>query len=203
MIEQLFYKAAAPAEGIIEASTLNLALDGIEMALQQHSLKHVLLLPRASLIEFELKAGQLKENIVISDMIDLHNLASGTVLKMGSVKIRLTFHCEPCSKIKHLVNPKKILHNRGYHGQIIQAGRISLGDSISLASECYGPIPYDFADRIKWYLGKTNGDIWASDLVYAIGLSSSYCRALPNILRNRTDIDKSRILFKNKQGKTA
>jgi len=203
MIEQLFYKAAAPAEGIIESSTLNLALDGIDKSLQQHSLKQVLLLPRSSLIEFELQAGQLKENIVISDRFELHNLESGSVLQIGPAKIRLTFHCEPCSKIKHLVNPKKILHKRGYHGQIIQAGRINIGDSISLLNERYEPIPYDFADRIKWYLGKTSGDIWASDLVYAIGLSSSYCRALPNILRNRADIDKSRILFKNKQGKTA
>jgi hypothetical protein len=203
MIEQLFYKAAAPVGGIIESPTLNLALDGIEKSLKQHSLKQVLLLPRSSLIEFELQAGQLKENIVISDTIDLHNLESGSVLKIGLVKIRLTFHCEPCSKIKHLVNHKKILHKRGYHGQVVQAGPINVGDSISLTNERYAPIPYDFADRVKWYLEKTTGDIWASDLVYDIGLSSSYCRALPNILRNRSDIEKSRILFKNKQEKIA
>ena len=203
MIEQLFYKATDPVKNVLEASSLSLTLEGIRSSLKQHALKQVLLLPNSSLTDFELQAGQLKENIVISDTIDLHNIASGRVLVVGQAKIRLTFHCEPCSKIKHLVNPKKILHKRGYHGQIVRSGQIKIGDSISLSNECYEPIPYDFADRVKWHLEKTTGKIWASDLVYAIGLSSSYCRALPNVLRNRTDIDKSRILFKNKQATTA
>ncbi len=201
MIEQLFYKEADPARELIETSSLYLTLEGIESSFQHHSLKQVLILPSSTLTDFGLQAGQLKENIIISDRIDIHEIESGHVLQIGQAKIRLTFHCEPCSKIKHLINPKKLLHKRGYHGQIVQSGQIAIGSTISLSKERYESIPYDFADRIKWYLEKTVGEIWASDLIAAIGFSTSYCRALPRVLNNRPDIEKNRILFKNKRPK--
>ena len=137
----------------------------------QHPWKQLLLLPRDTLDALAFQAGQLKEDIVVMPDFDLHDLPSGSVIQIGSVKLRLTFHCEHCSKIKHLGNIKKLVHR------------------------------HVFADRIKWYLNQYTTPILVVGLVKAIGLSSSYCRAVPNIIRHRTDIDKELIIYKNKLAK--
>lgn len=162
-----------------------------------HPWRHVLLLPSSTLAEFNLAPSQLKENIVLSD--DIHSLASGTVIQLGSVEVRLTFHCEPCQKLKPLVSPQKLFNKRGYLGQIINEGTISLGDSMVITKQRFAAIPYAISDRIKWYLNQLTDPIFVTELVDGIGLSRSYCRAIPNILKARKDIDASKIRYKSKQ----
>jgi MOSC domain-containing protein YiiM len=198
VVEQLFLKSLTDS-ALFETDSYDVSKRGIEASRPQHPLKQLLLLPQGSLRAFSLRPGQLKEDMVLNTPFDFHGLASGTVIRIGSAELRLTFHCEPCAKIKHLVNPKKIVHQRGYHSQIVRAGRIQLGDKVTVLSQDYEPIPYALADRIKWYLAHHPVPIYAKDLVEAIGLSSSYCRAVPNVIKHREDIDKQLILYKNKQ----
>ncbi len=198
MIEHLFLKPIA-SPSLIPADSLNIDNSGVRGTKIQHPWKQLLLLPRETLDNFALQAGQLKEDVVIAAPFKLHDLPSGTVLQIGDVEIRLTFHCEPCSKIKHLGNIKHLLHHRGYHSQVLKGGTIQLGDSINILPEHHEAIPYSLADRIKWYLDKHPTPILVSELVNAIGLSRSYCRAVPNSLRRRTDIDKSLIIYKNQR----
>ncbi|MFT7235569.1 MAG: hypothetical protein ACI9QV_001150 [Methylophagaceae bacterium] len=196
MVEQLFLKPSVSSAPMIAVNSYDASLKGIAGSPLQHPLKQLLILPQDSLIDFGLIAGQMREDIVIRAGFDFHALASGTTIGIGSVELRLTFHCEPCSKIKSIINPKKVIHRRGYHSQIIKAGRIQLGDTVTVFARTYEPIPYALADRIKWYLQRNPAPIYAADLVSAIGLSTSYCRAVPTVLRHRKDIESQLILYK-------
>lgn len=195
MVEQLFLKPIS-SSFIKTAQFLSVDMSGIIGNKAQHPLKQLLILPVNTLDEFSIQAGHLKEDIIVDTPFDFHALSSGTVIQIGSAQLRLTFHCEPCSKIKHLTNIKKIVHKRGYHSQVLQAGSIKLGDKVQVLLERHEAIPYVFADRIKWYLDKYPVPILVSDLIHAIGLSSSYCRAVPAVIRRRSDIDKKLILYK-------
>lgn len=196
MIELLFLKPDTnPA--LISTKTMHLNTSGVLGNKAQHPWKQLLLLPRDTLDSFAIQAGQLNEDLVVNTPFNLHDLPSGSVIQIGTVELRLTFHCEPCFKIKHLANLKHLMHRRGYHTQIIKGGQIQLGDTINVMPKQYESIPYSLADRIKWYLDKYPKPIFVSQLVSEIGLSSSYCRAVPNSIRRRTDIDKSLIRYKN------
>ncbi len=195
MIEQLFtHNKAGDA---IPQHALVANTNGLATNRQCHPWRHVLILPSSTLTEFGLKPAALRENILLSE--DIHSLPSGTVVKFGEVEIRLTFHYEPCKKLKPLVNPNKLLQKRGYLGQIISGGTIRLGDLMIITKQTFEPIPYEITARIKWYLDRLEKPIFVAELVDNIGLSRSYCRAIPNIVKSRTDIDKNKILYQSKQ----
>ena len=195
MIEQLFTynkEGYAKAQSSISADTNGLATNR-----PCHPWRQVLLLQTSTLVEFDLKPAELRENILVSE--DIQSRPSGTVVKFGDVKVRLTFHCEPCKKVKPFASPIKLLNKRGYLGQIISDGTIRLGDCMTTTKQMFPPIPYAAADRIKWYVDQLEAPIFVAELVDNIGLSRSYCRAVPNIVKGRTDIDRSKILYQSKQ----
>ena len=169
--------------------------NGIEGNVYCLPLRQVLIVPTQSLTEFNLKRGDLRENIVV-DGFDLHKLESGTVIQIGSVRIRLTFHCEPCRKLADIVSLKKITHKRGILGNFLNNGVIKVGDAVVVCDKSFDAIPYRIDDRIKWYLDKQDKPVPVSKLAFDIGLSNSYCRAIPNLVRNRDDIRKELILYK-------
>ena len=158
-------------------------------------LRQVLIVPNQTLTEFDLCPGDLRENILI-DGLDVHKLESGTVIQIGCVKIRLTFHCEPCKTIKNKVSLKKILHKRGVLGVFLDSGLINIGDEIIVRDKSHDSIPYNIADRIQWYLDKQDSPVPVSKLVFDIGLSISYCRAIPNLIRKRDNMKSHLILYK-------
>ena len=170
--------------------------NGIEGHVYCHPLRQVLIVPTQSLTEFNLKPGDLRENIVV-DGFDLHKLESGTVIQIGSVRIRLTFHCEPCRKIADIVSLRKITHKRGVLGSFLNNGVIKVEDAVLVGNKSFDTIPYRIDDRIKWYLDKQDKPVPVSKLAFEIGLSNSYCRAIPNLVRNRNDIRTEYILYKS------
>jgi len=58
-----------------------------------------------------IKPGQLRENVVTQGL-SLEQFQPGTQLTMGGVKIRLTYQCEPCGIVEHLVDDLKQLDNK-------------------------------------------------------------------------------------------
>lgn len=44
------------------------------------------------------RPGDFRENVVV-DLDDLNALPSGTELQIGTAAVRLTLHCEPCSRV--------------------------------------------------------------------------------------------------------
>lgn len=70
-----------------------------------------------------------------------------------------------------------------------------MGDRVRLESTRLAPIPYSASERIRWYLAKLEQPIMATELVDAVGLPKSYCRALPALLRKYPDLDASLVHF--------
>ena len=75
----------------------------------------------------------------------------------------------------------RIVHRRGVFGCFLNAGTISLGDKLVVTEQKFEPIPYAVNERIRWFLSKGT-DCGRSSLIQAIGLPSSYARAMPRLL---------------------
>lgn len=143
-----------------------------------------------------LQPGDLRENIVVDDG-KLYELQSGAVVEIGEARIRLTFHCEPCKGILSKIKLRDIVHKRGVLGYFLNSGKINIDDKFSVAREKFAPIPYEVRERIKWYVAQHNLPVAADKLVYEIGLSRSYLRALPALIRRTPGLDPARITFKS------
>jgi MOSC domain-containing protein YiiM len=161
-------------------------------------LRHVLISSLPIARECGLVPGDLRENIVVDDL-HLYELESGTVVVIGEARIRLTFHCEPCKGILAKVKLRDILHKRGVLGCFLNSGEIYVGDGYSVKRQQFDPIPYEIKDRIKWYVARQNVPVAADKLVYEIGLSKSYLRALPALIRRTPGLDPASITFKSQQ----
>jgi len=156
---------------------------GITAGVRASPLRQVLLTSRAVSEDCGLEPGDLRENIEV-DFDGLYELPSGSVIRIGEALIRLTFHCEPCKKILHLVGFDEIVHKRGYLGCFLNDGTVALGDAVTVTDERLESIPYAVKDRIRWFLGKNNAALAALDLVHALGLPSSSARVVPRLVAN-------------------
>lgn len=154
---------------------------GIANGVRCSPLRQVLITSGSVTEECGLKAGDLRENIVV-DFDRLYDLPSGTVIRIGDALIRLTFHCEPCKKILHLVAFDRILHKRGYLGCFLNSGAISIGDALSVTEQKLESIPYAVKDRLRWFFGKQEAWLAAVDLVHGLGLPASHARAIPRMV---------------------
>lgn len=182
MIKHLLIKRHK-GKALDEVEQLNVGVNGIEGGVLALSGRQVLILPVSTIREFNLHVGDLMENI-ITEGIDIHSIESGTVIKCGGVKIRLTYHCEPCKRIKGKVNLKEVEHRRGYLGTFMDVGCIRIGDAVQVLGKQFETIPYAIKERIGWYLDKQVKAVTVKTLANEIGLSPSYYRAIPNILKN-------------------
>ena len=154
---------------------------GIADAVACAPFRQALIASRSVMAECGLQPGDLRENIVV-DFDRLYRLPSGIVVQIGQALLRVTFHCEPCKKILHLVEYDRILHRRGVFGSFLNCGRISIGDEFVITEQRLEPIPYAVNERIRWFLKKKQGPAAAIDLAHTIGLPSSYARAMPRLL---------------------
>jgi len=186
MILNLFYKPER-YKPVVAASELSVSPSGIKGAIYAAPIRHVLIVPRTTLTEFRLEPGDLRENLVIDDSAigDLHAFPSGTVLAIGKVLARLTIHCEPWPRLSHLVPDFKMLRDkRGCLGTFLTSGTVRLGAKIIPQGVQFEAIPFDLKERIAWYLDKQQSPVPVTTFVRDVGLSLSYCRAVPNLIRD-------------------
>jgi hypothetical protein len=181
-VTSLFVKRAhgAPMEAV---GALVFTPQGLAAGTRCSPLRQVLITSRGVTKQCGLAPGDLRENIEV-DRDDLYALPSGTVIRIGEALVRLTFHCEPCKKILHLVSFDGIVHQRGYLGCFLNSGTVALGDAVTVTGETLEAIPYAVKDRIRWFLGKQNAVLGAMDIVHGLGLPSSYARAMPRLVAN-------------------
>jgi MOSC domain-containing protein YiiM len=181
-VTRLFDKRAhgTPMEPV---GALGFSPQGLAANVRCSPLRQVLITSRSVTEQYGLAPGDLRENIEV-DRDDLYALASGTVIRIGAALVRLTFHCEPCKKITHLVSFDEIVHRRGYLGCFLNSGTLALGDAVTVTGETLEAIPYAVKDRIRWFFGKQNAALGAMDIVHGLGLPSSYARALPRLVAN-------------------
>ncbi|MBD2451266.1 MOSC domain-containing protein [Nostoc sp. FACHB-152] len=87
--------------------------------------RQVLVVRDEDISDLGIPPGELRENILISG-IQPENFTPGSLVSFDSgAAIRLTFHCEPCKRIAHLVDSLKILQaKRGILGVVINSGTI-------------------------------------------------------------------------------
>ena len=181
-VTSLFVKRAhgTPMEPV---GALAFTPQGLADGVRCSPLRQVLITSRSVTADCGLAAGDLRENIEV-DRDELYALASGAVIRIGEALVRLTFHCEPCKKILHLVSFDEIVHRRGYLGCFLNSGTVALGDPVTVTEQTLEAIPYAVKDRIRWFLGKQNAVLGAMDIVHGLGLPSSYARAMPRLVAN-------------------
>ncbi len=179
-VTDLFIKRAH-GQGMERVSAFRFTTQGIADGVRCSPLRQVLITSASVTAECGLAPGDLRENMVV-DVDGFYDLPSGTVVRVGQALIRLTFHCEPCKKILHLVKFDRILHKRGFLGSFLNSGTIGVGDAVSVTEQRLEAIPYAVKDRIRWFMANKQASLGAIDLAHALGLPSSYARALPRLV---------------------
>lgn len=199
VVTNLFIKEKQKSP-VVSLQSIACDSNGIYGNIECLPLRQVLITQKSMLDEIGLSPGELRENIVV-DFDDLYNLASGTVIELWSVKICLTFHCEPCGYLLKSINRKfvTLLHKRWFLGKILNAGNINIGDRVKILDEKFEEIPYHLPQRIKWFLDKHSIPIKATSLLREIGLSKWFARALPAIMKNLPEEYKNYVIYLNKK----
>ncbi len=170
-----------PAESLSLQAGLGITGD---MHARRISPRQVLIVRSEDLTDFKIPAGALGENLLISGL-DPEFFQPGALLTAGSVRIRLTMHCEPCKVIRHLVSSlSEIQKRRGLLGVVVQSGQLKAGDQISSQADYYPALPEKPYLRFAQVLALIPAGqvITYTQLMVAMGVASSYARALPGYL---------------------
>lgn len=180
-VTQLFVKRQHGV-ALEPATTIDCNQDGIAGNVACAPFRQALIASSSVTADLGLRAADLRENVVV-DFDGLYDLPSGTVVKIGEVLIRLTFHCEPCKKILKLVDFDRILHRRGVFGTFLNSGKIIVGDTFSVTDLKFEAIPYAIGERIRWYVRQHGASAAALNLVHELGLPASSAKVMPQMVR--------------------
>ena len=125
-----------PSDPVQEANAISgMGLEG-DRSCEKRNMRQVLLVDKETLDEFELKPGQIKENITTTG-VDMSQTEPGQVFFIGDhVTMENVGECEPCGKMNALQPGllDKINHRRGMLAMVINGGSFKVGDSIRLDS---------------------------------------------------------------------
>ena len=125
-----------PSAPVQEANAISgMGLEG-DRSCETGNMRQELLVDKETLDEFELKPGQIKENITTTG-VDMSQTEPGQVFFIGDhVTMEIVGECEPCGKMNALQPGllDKINHRRGMLAMVINGGSFKVGDSIRLDS---------------------------------------------------------------------
>jgi hypothetical protein len=128
----------------------------------------------------------LRENLLLD--IDTASLRSGTVLQIGSdAQLRLMFQCEACGQLE-LERPglaRVLGPRRGMLARVQAGGTIRVGDAVRDLGPLLPAWPDDWRLRVPRVLDAVppGAVLTYAQLARLAGIQSSYCRALPAMLR--------------------
>ncbi len=94
------------------------------------SSRQILLVDQATLAEFDLQPGQIRENITLTGL-DLTGLPQGTRIRIGSATLEVTGDCAPCDHLE-AVRPglrEAIRGRRGLLARVQAGGTIRVSDA--------------------------------------------------------------------------
>lgn len=108
----------------------NLGLEGDRHA-KADSKRQVLLMEAETLIKFDLRVGDVKENITTRG-IALMSLPVGARLRVGEAVFEITGVCHPCSRMDDLLPGLRetLSGQRGMLARVTQGGLLRVGDAI-------------------------------------------------------------------------
>lgn len=187
-IVNLFSKSKRSSRSIEQQKLSLKAGSGIDRDIHANliSPRQILIVRQEDLLELAINPGELSENVVIAG-VDADRFTPGAMLNFDSgAAIRLTFHCEPCKRVAHLVKSlKSIEKKRGILGVVINDGSLTSGDRFELQPNVFpalSDIPYerflDFLTKIS--IGKV---VTYKQIITGIGVSDGYFRAIPKYLQ--------------------
>ncbi len=152
--------------------------------------RQVLVMRYEDLCHFGIEPGALRENIVVAGL-DESVFVPGARLDVGKVSIRLTFHCEPCKRISHLITSlKDILNHRGLLGVVLNSNTIAVGDVATAYPDQYPALPERPYDRFRAFIAQvpTGRVVSYKHVTVGMGVAGSYTRAIPRyVLQSPTD----------------
>ena len=123
-----------PSDPVPEATAIsNQGLEG-DRSCKPGALRQVLVMDKETLDEFDLRPGQIKENITTTGL-DLSQTKAGQVFFMGNdVTMEIVGECEPCGKMDAIRQglQEHLNHRRGMLATVINGGSIKVGDSIRI-----------------------------------------------------------------------
>jgi MOSC domain-containing protein YiiM len=97
--------------------------------------RQVLIIERELLDEFQLPAGDVRENITVQG-IQLAGMAPGTRVRVGQAVLEATLDCAPCQFIedKRPGLRAMMVGKRGTLFKVIEGGEITVGDRIEVSA---------------------------------------------------------------------
>lgn len=116
--------------------------------------RQILIVNSEDLDGLSISPGELRENIVLN----LHNSAAfkpGAKISFpNGAQIRLTFYCEPCKQVAHLVDSLKLIQQkRGILGVVTRDGIISVDERVKIEPDYFPALsekPYErFLELLK------------------------------------------------------
>lgn len=157
---------------------------GIEGDVNAHgaSPRQILVVRAEDIEPLDIKAGQLRENIVVEGL-SLDEFQPGTCLHIGEAKIRLTYQCEPCHTVKHLVDDLSQLDNkRGILGVIISGGAVKVGDEVKADVKAYPVIKENHFELFKYFVTHIPEGKVATyqDAIKGMGGYSAFLKKIPS-----------------------
>ena len=205
-IQRLFVKRESGAS-VTDVSQLDL-IEGYgikeDINAQGMSPRQVLVVSSEDLTKPSIPPGELSENIVLAD-VSPEAFKPGAMISFTSgAAIRLTFYCEPCKRIAHLVDSLESIQNkRGILGVVVQSGAIEIGEIAKIEPNYYpalSDVPYerflDFLSKIP--RGRV---VTYKQVIQGIGVDKSYFRVIPTYLK-KTPINYPIHRVLDSQGRT-
>lgn len=154
--------------------------------------RQVLVGDAETLARFGLTAGGLRWNVVVQGLgLDTH-ARSGAVLELGSARVRLTFRCETCARLRDVADAptlRALAGHRGWLGVAVSGGVVRPGDAARLApgpaTPPYPEVPDAVADRFAWIAAQIPAGrvMTYRTMLAALGAAPAYSRALPGYAR--------------------
>ncbi|MEH1871108.1 MAG: MGMT family protein [Nostoc sp.] len=194
LITHLFTKLK-PGSAMVELKTLNLKVgSGIQGDINADPIspRQVLIVRYEDILNFSIKPGELRENIVVTG-IEFNNFIPGSLLTFESgVAIRLTFHCEPCKRIAHLVESlKSIQGKRGILGVVIKSGKIQVGSTFQVQANKFPALSENPYQRFLNFIIKIPSGkvVTYKQIIKGMGVDNSYLRAIPIYLKKTSVVD--------------
>lgn len=110
-----------------------MGLEG-DRSCKEGNMRQVLIMDTETLSKFDLKPGQIKENITTTGL-DLTQAKAGQVVFIGDqVTMELVGECEPCGKMDAIRQglQQELNHRRGILATVINGGPIKIGDAVRI-----------------------------------------------------------------------
>ncbi len=192
-IAHLFLK---PNPGAAMQSVNQLALKvGQGIIGDRHTLpispRQILLVRQEELNELSIPPGALRENVVLSGLSTDHFRPGARLQFPGGASIRLTFYCEPCRRVSHLVaSCKSLVGKRGILGVVLSDGILQHNQSIQSTADAFPALPEKPFERFLFLLAQVPSGkvITYKSIIHGIGVAGSYYRALPQYLQKAAQL---------------